>query len=263
MTLVTRSNGQLRYEIFGKGPKNLLAFHGFGQSRQVFSSWGKQLGDQYKIYAFDVFYHGDSQRATSPLSKVEWKKWLVDFLDQEKIDSYGTLGYSLGGRFAIASSMMFPERITEVNLVAPDGVFLTPWFKLATTPGLRGVFKYFMMHPNRLERLLSFNDRSKIINKYIADFARKEMGDYENRKRVYLSWNHFKPLGYTHKELNDGFEQIQGKKKLVVGDHDHIITPKGILPIIERMRGFHVYRLPLKHHQLIKPEVAEVFKSKV
>ena len=258
MTFVSRPDGQLYYQIFGAGPKNLLAFHGFGQDRQVFSSWGKKLKDHYKIYAFDVFYHGDSKRSEKPLKKSEWKEWLAAFLEKEKIDSFGTLGYSLGGRFAIASTLAFPERVSEMNFVAPDGIFLTPWFKLATSPGLRALFKYLMMHPDRLEQLLTINDRSKIVNKYVADFARKEMGDYENRRKVYLAWNHFKPLGYTHKELIVGFDNIPVRKKIVIGDLDHIITPKGIIPLINQMQDFSVHRLPLKHHQLIKPEVAEL-----
>ena len=258
MTFVSRPNGQLHYEIFGEGPINLLAFHGFGQSRQVFSAWSKKLKNQYKIYAFDVFYHGDSKRVEKPLSKQEWKEWLTEFLAKEKLESFGTLGYSLGGRFAIASTLAFPERISEVNFIAPDGIFLTPWFKLATSPGLRAIFKYLMMHPDRLEQLLTVNDRSKIVNKYIADFARKEMGDAENRKRVYFSWNHFKPLGYTQKALIEGFNNIQADKKIIIGETDHIITPKGILPIVRKMHDFKVHQLPLKHHQLIKPEVAEL-----
>lgn len=258
MTFVSRPNGQLHYQIFGDGPKNLLAFHGFGQSRHVYSSWSKKLKDQYKIYAFDIFYHGDSQRSESPLSKKEWKEWLTAFLDKESIGSYGTLGYSLGGRFSIASALAYPEKVEEIILVAPDGVFLTPWFKLATTPGIRGIFKYLMLHPNRLERLLNFNDRSKIVNKYVADFARKEMGNSQNRKRVYLSWNHFKPLGFSHDQLISGFNGIRAKKSIIVGDNDHIIVPDGILPIIKKMDGFMIHRLPLKHHQLIKPEVANL-----
>ena len=258
MAFVSRPNGQLHYEIFGNGSLNLLAFHGFGQSRKVFSSWSEKLKSKYKIYAFDIFYHGDSKREKKPLSKKEWKEWLQGFLEKESIKSYGTFGYSLGGRFAIASTLAFPEKTEEINFIAPDGIFLTPWFKLATSPGLRLIFKYLMMHPGRLEQLLNINEKSRIVNKYIADFARKEMGNPENRKRVYFSWNHFKPLGYSEKDLIKGFGKINVEKRIILGDKDHIITPKGMLPIIDKMRGFKVQRIPLKHHQLIKPEVAEL-----
>ena len=261
MTSVTRENGQLAYQVFGTGSEILLAFHGFGQDGTIFKEWADITADRFTIYAFDLFYHGQSIRPYENLPKAEWKDWVVQFLKQEGIDRFSILGYSLGGRFAISTALLFSTKVNELFLVAPDGIFLTPWFKLATTPGLRSVFKYFMMHPDRLERTLAFNDRSRVINKYVADFARKEMGDLDNRKRVYRSWNFFKTLGYAKKTLITHFSAATYKKTLIVGDKDHIIKPSGILPIIEKTDAFQVHHLPLKHHQLAKPHVAELLRA--
>ena len=258
MTNVTNANGQLIYEIFGEGPENLLAFHGFGQDRLIFKKWAEIVGHKYTIFAFDLFYHGLSQRTPGKLKKDEWKNWVHQFLMQEKLDSFSVLGYSLGGRFAISTAMEYSTRMNELILIAPDGIFLTPWFKLATTPGLRWAFKYLMTRPHVMEGFIRFNDRSKVINTYITDFARKEMGDLENRRRVFRSWNHFKTLGYTHNELIKKLSESSMTKKLIIGDKDQIIQPQGILPIVEGIEGLKISRLPLKHHQLIKPEVADL-----
>ena len=258
MTSVIRGNGQLFYEVFGSGSEILLAFHGFGQDRNIFKQWSRKLESKYTIFAFDLFYHGESTRPLHSLSKKEWRIWIQQFVNQEGIERFSILGYSLGGRFAISTSISFHESVNKLILIAPDGIYLTPWFKLATTPGIRLIFKSLMMHPNRIEKWLSFNDRYKIINKYIADFARNELGDLENRKRVYRSWNYFKALGYTKKELIKHFNTVTYEKQLIVGDKDHIIKPSGILPIIEMAREFKVNHLPMKHHQLAKSEVAEL-----
>ena len=201
MTSVTNQNGQLSYQVFGTGEEILLAFHGFGQSGKIFEEWAQVIGSQFTIYAFDLFYHGNSMRPFQNLSKTEWEEWIQLFLAKEGFARFSILGYSLGGRFAISTAILFGERVNKLFLVAPDGIFLTVWFKLSTTPGLKLLFKYFVMHPDRLERMLAFNERSRMINRYVADFARKEMGDLENRKRVYRSWNFFKTLGYTKKAL--------------------------------------------------------------
>lgn len=258
MTSVKRKNGQLFYEALGSGPEILLAFHGFGQTGSIFKAWAEKLDAKYTIYAFDLFYHGESVRPFSKLSKEEWGNWLNQFLVQENIKRFSILGYSLGGRFAISAAIICEKRINELILVAPDGIYLTPWFKLATTPGIRMIFKYLMTHPDRMERLLTFNDRSRIVNQYVADFARKEMGDLENRKRVYISWNYFRTLGYSHPVLIRNFKNSAYKKRLIIGKRDHIIKPAGILPIIEKAGKFQVHQLPMKHHQLSKPEVAEL-----
>jgi len=258
MTSVINANGQLIYEVFGSGNKVLLAFHGFGQDRLIFKKWADTIRGKYTIFSFDLFYHGQSDRAPVKLQKHEWKSWMDQFLRKENIEAFSVLGYSLGGRFAISTAMEFPNQINEMILVAPDGIFLTPWFRLATTPGLRWAFKFLMVHPNVLEGLIKFNDRSQLVSPYIADFARKEMGDLENRERVYRSWNHFKSLGYSHKELIHRLNQSTFQKKLIVGEKDQIIQPQGILPIVKRIEGLEIHRLPLKHHQLAKPEVADL-----
>ncbi len=261
MTKVVRATGQLKYSKFGRGSEILLAFHGFGQNKKNFEQWGEVLGDQYMIYAFDLFYHGESERTYGRLTKEEWADYLQDFLVRENIHSFSCLGFSLGGRFAIATSLQVPDQVIELILIAPDGIFLTVWFKLATTPILRNIFKYVMLNPDKLESLIQFHEKTRIGNQYVADFVRKEMGSSENRRRVYLSWNHFKSLGFRRKELIQKFRSSSFKRRIILGSKDHIIKPGGILPIIEKMEGFQVDILERKHHQLMDPEVAKLLQN--
>ncbi|SNT30168.1 Pimeloyl-ACP methyl ester carboxylesterase [Ekhidna lutea] len=258
MTKVESTNGQLHYSIYPGGERILLAFHGFGQDNKIFESWSKTLGDDYTIYAFDIFYHGKSSRDYGNLTKNEWAQYLQKFLQNENIKEFTIVGFSLGGRFAISSALSFPTQTQELILIAPDGVFLTIWFKLATNPSTRWLFKYFMLNPKKLEQLLRFNDKYKIVSSYLRDFVQKELGNPENRKRVYISWNHFKTLGYGKKQLAKEFKTAQFKRRIILGEKDHIIKPAKILPIIKTMGEFEVDILPMKHHQLVKPEIAKL-----
>lgn len=258
MLSIEDAHGQLHYAKFGNGPTPLLTFHGFGQNKEIFESWKQYLGGKYTIYAFDLFYHGKSDRQYGKLTKKDWERYLTNFLEKEGIQDFAVLGYSLGGRFALASALSFPERTNELILVAPDGIFLTIWFYLATSPTIRWLFKYIMLNPGKLENLLQFNERTKLVNSYIADFVRKEMGNAENRKRVYISWNHFKSLGYSKGTLIRRFKKHQFKRRIILGSKDHIIKPSGIIPIIDKMGRFTIDVLPFKHHQLINKEVAKL-----
>lgn len=206
MTKVEIDNGQLFYTKHNGGNKILLAFHGFGQDNKIFTSWIEFLNEEYTVYTFDLFYHGKSNRSYGSLSKSEWAEYLNTFLEQEGITEFTTLGFSLGGRFAIAASLSFPEKTKELILIAPDAVHLTIWFKLATNPSVKWLFKYFMLNPDKLERLLKFNDRYKIVSSYLRDFVDKELGNPDNRKRVYISWNHFKSTRIYQKAA---FKRIQ------------------------------------------------------
>ena len=260
MTKVRLDNGQLVYSKFEGGSKILLAFHGFGQDKSIFKEWAEILKAEYTIYSFDLFYHGMSDRSYGKLLKSEWKQYFEQFLKQEAIDGYSVMGFSLGGRFAIASSLVFPERTERLMLIAPDGIVPPIWFTFATHPAIKWLFKYLMFNPDKLDRLITFNRRHKIVSPYIEDFVKKELGDAENRKRVYISWNHFKTLAYPRRTLIKRFNQHRFDRQIVLGSNDHVIKPKVILPIIEAMGNFDVDILPMKHHQLVKPEVATLLK---
>lgn len=250
-------NGQLAYKKIGKGEQPLLAFHGFGQSKEVFDSWESQLGNRYTIYAFDLFYHGESQRVEKELTKDEWQEHLLEFIEIHQLKRFSILGYSLGGRFAIASSILFSNKVDELILIAPDGIFLTIWFKLTTTPIIRLLYKKYMMDPGRLEKWILLGQRLKLVNSYVVDFIRKEFGDSQNRRRVYISWNHFKTLGYSKTSLIRNFRSMSFKRRIILGSKDQIIKPSKISPILKKMGGFKIGILPKKHHQLVDLETAK------
>lgn len=262
MTKIELPDGQLYYFKYGEGAQILIAFHGFGQDSKIFKDWAKNYSADYTIYAFDIFYHGNSHRLKSQLTKDQWKIYLTEFLQKEHVEKFTILGYSLGGRFAIASAMMLPSQVDEVILIAPDGIYLSVWFKLATNPWIRWLFKYFMLNPEKLEKLIVFNDKHKITSSYMGDFVRKELGAADNRKRVYISWNYFKTLGFSKRQLIRSFNKYSFKKRIILGNKDHIIKPKKILPTIGKMGDFRVDILPMKHHQLVRPEVAKLILEK-
>ena len=254
MTSIEFENGQLFYSKRGSGKEILIAFHGFGQDNTIFEPWIKTLSNDYTIFAFDLFHHGKSHRPNLPLSKEEWKELFDEFLAREQIDRFTVIGFSLGGRFAITTSLSFYDKIDQLYLIAPDGIFLTIWFKLATHSMTRWLFKYLMLNPEKLDRLITINERLRIVSPYIGDFVKKEFGDAANRKRVYVSWNHFKTIGYKRRELIQLFNKHSFDRTIILGGKDQVIRPNQILPIIKKMGGFNVNVLPLKHHQLVKSE---------
>lgn len=257
MTFINLKNGQLHYNKIGSGSKILLCFHGFGQDKSAFNDWGI-LGNHYTIYAFDLFHHGESTSTSKNLSKSAWKYIISQFLEAEGISSFSVFGFSLGGRFSIATALNFPDRIHHLILAAPDGIFQTLWFKLATTPIIRHLFKYLMAHPDLLDKWLIIGQKGKVMNRYVADFVRKELGSEENRVRVFKSWNSFKPLGYSKAQLIRLFNKYPFERTIIVGEKDQIIRPEFILPIIDQMSGFDVIQLPLKHHQLVGHPIIEL-----
>jgi len=252
----------LSFEKSGQGSHVLFLFHGFGLTKEVFRPWVQHLSERYTVYAVDLFYHGESLKPHAHLHKKDWKGIFEAFLAHESIDRFSVLGFSLGARFAICSAIELSHRCDHLYLVAPDAVYKTPWFKLATSFGFRWVFKYFMFHPAQMDRLIQLAVKMRLVSKYMGDFVEKELGKADNRKRVYVSWNHFKPLGYSGKQLKKAFESAPYLRTILLGKKDIVIPPDKVLPILAGC-GFEVILMDKKHHQMIREEVAvEIMKIK-
>jgi pimeloyl-ACP methyl ester carboxylesterase len=185
------------------------------------------------------------------------------FLTSEKIDRFSVLGFSLGARFAICSAIELGQRCDHLFLVAPDAVYKTPWFRLATSFGCRWVFKYFMFHPAQMDTLIKLAVKFRLVSRYMGDFVEKELGKADNRKRVYISWNHFKPLGYSKARLQKAFSQAPYQLTIILGKKDIVIPPEKVLPILHGC-DFHLILLDKKHHQMVRAEVAqEVIRASI
>jgi pimeloyl-ACP methyl ester carboxylesterase len=127
----------LNFTRWGEGAEVLLAFHGFGQHRGYFGPLAEALGETHTLYAFDLFFHGESTWRTrnGTLTKARWTELVAAFLRQQGVTRFGLLGFSMGGKFVLATLEAMPERVTRVVLLAPDGIKTSFWYSLATYPG--------------------------------------------------------------------------------------------------------------------------------
>lgn len=248
---------KINYEATSDHGLPLFLFHGFGLTKESFRPWIPILVKEYRIITIDLFYHGASLKPFKTLHKKEWIDIFRGLLDHLAIDAFSVGGFSLGGRFAIPIALELPGKCKELILIGPDAIYKTPWFLAATHPAFRWLFKYFMDHDVALHQLISKAVKLRIISRYMADFVEKELHDKENRKRVYYSWNHFKPLGYSKRTLIANLKKSTLKKYLILGSKDIIIHPSKIMPIVEDC-GFKVSILDKKHHQLMNEETARV-----
>ncbi len=150
----TDQGSRLTYQRFGTGPRALLAFHGMGQRSTCFAPLDRVLRDEFTIYSFDLFYHGDSSCLSGDeytdgevLTKARWQELIMTFLRQQGIDRFSVAGFSLGGRFALTTTELFAGRVDALWLFSPDGITISPWYWIAIhTQAGRWLFRYFLAH---------------------------------------------------------------------------------------------------------------------
>lgn len=229
--LLQLEQATLSYTKTGNGKSILFAFHGFGQRAQTFNNLSESLSHSYTIYSFDIFFHGNSVwgYGEQPLEKEFWNRIIKKFITAESINAFSVLGYSLGGKFALATLERFQNQVKEVFLIAPDGIKTSIWYRLATYPfAFRNLFKSIIKKPQRFHVVANFAFRTGLIGKGILRFAESQMNTESKRQRVYLSWVVFRHFDFNMTHISAIINRHAIKLVVIVGKHDKIITARSM-----------------------------------
>ena len=253
----------LHYDRLGQGPNVLLAFHGVGQTGAscCYEPFGEYLGDHYTIYAFDLFYHGQSNGLNEGekfsdgdlLTKALWKNFIQDFLAGKNIARFDVAGFSLGGRYALATAEAFPERINRLLLMAPDGVTEHPLYALATRfAPTRWVFRQLVRNPKPLFAVTEFARWLRIIPKNLVYFVRYMLDTPAERQRLYRTWVSLRELSFSIPSLNKLLEENGVSVWLFVGKYDTVFPPQRLKILWELLPPEHFVVLETSHTRLVE-----------
>ncbi len=261
---LTYKNSTLSYQKSGQGDKVLLLFHGFGQHHRAFAELSEALGQHYTLYAFDLFFHGNSQwnDGEIPLEKAMWKEIIEHFLNEPKIQKFSVLGFSLGGKFALATLELFPEQIEHIFLLAPDGIKTNFWYSLATYPiALRKFFKSMILNPGRLHAITYALRKLRVVDHGLLRFAESQMDTEEKRERVYNSWVVFRHLHFDMHKIAGLIQDHNIQLTMIIGKHDKIITAQHMQRLLRHLRNYQFETLNTGHNGVIAGSISILAKD--
>ncbi len=244
----------LHYTRGGNGSRVLLAFHGFGQTQAHFDPLVRQLSESFVIYSFDLFYHGQSfwNHKEQPLTKHYWKKLLENFLIQQKIETFALAGFSMGGKFVLATLEGFADRISDIILMAPDGIKTSFWYSLATYPAwTRRIFRGIVVHPRRFQQLARWMRHLRLVDKGVVRFAQSQMNTREKRHRVYYSWMVFKDFSFDIAQVAALINRYSIPTVVFLGKYDRIITARNLQRLLKHI-PHRLVILEVGHSRLIE-----------
>lgn len=118
MHVTLRDGLRLHVRVEGAGDPILLV-HGFTGSCQ---SWGDDLtgglAQAHRVVAVDLLGHGESEISPNPerYRVDELLKDIEEVLDALSIEKARWLGYSMGGRLALAGAVAVPRRVASLIL---------------------------------------------------------------------------------------------------------------------------------------------------
>ncbi|WAH38793.1 2-succinyl-6-hydroxy-2,4-cyclohexadiene-1-carboxylate synthase [Alicyclobacillus dauci] len=102
---------------FGSG-ESLLLLHGFTGSKAVFQPFREEWASHFRCIVPDLLGHGDSDAPLSPVryGMAETLRDVLAILDTLEVKQTHVLGYSMGGRIALAFALTYPERVHRLVL---------------------------------------------------------------------------------------------------------------------------------------------------
>ncbi|GGC03585.1 alpha/beta fold hydrolase [Dyadobacter sediminis] len=246
---------KLHCHKLGEGPNVLLAFHGIGQDGiSCFDSFEKNLGDHYTIYAFDLFFHGKSKSLDKQLiSKEYWSECIHEFLDKNNILHFDVAGFSMGGRFALATLEAFPERIENVFLIAPDGISEHPLYNLASRfQPARWLFRHSMQRPETFLRTAGYLQKAGLVHKSLFRFTQQLLDTPQKRQTIYNSWTGFRKLKFDIPALYQTAVQNDIRIFLFTGKYDKLLKPAHVKKLAEMLPPNRYIVLNCGHTQMVE-----------
>ncbi len=265
MEFVTHAAGKLAYHSLGSGSEVWIFFHGFGQRHQDMLAFDTLRTPQQRYLFVDLVYHGQSSWNTSEkaLKKEEWKAILLSLLQQESIDTFHLVGYSMGGKFALLSYELLPERINSLNLIAPDGIKTGLWYSMSNYPsGIHPVFKQVVFRPQRFFTLVDGLKTAGLLQKSLVKFVKTQLETRSKRAQAYLVW---KVLGGLHLQLGTIIRQLRQRPipvTVVMGEFDRMVSPKNLARFTSKVPQLKLVQLPVGHGQLIEATVSFLQQEK-
>lgn len=221
----------LSYMRFGSGLTPAFCFHGYGEDAGSFSFLEKYAGNQYTFFAIDLPFHG----------KTEWNEVYncsIDDLQQIVMEILNAnnrepetgnrklvlIGYSLGGRVALALYEKMSLQIERLVLLAPDGLKVNFWYWLSTQTWTGNkLFSFTMKHPKWFFAFLKLLNKLKLVNASIFKFVNYYIGDKEVRRLLYARWTTLRKLKPDLRKIKSLVNDNKTKVRLVYGHHDRII----------------------------------------
>ena len=102
-------------------PLPVLFLHGFMGTGADWRAVGDSLARRgVEWLAPDLPGHGNSPLLAEGQSYAAWSNWLAKLLDERALEQVALVGYSLGGRVALAFALAYPDRVGALVLVSAN-----------------------------------------------------------------------------------------------------------------------------------------------
>jgi pimeloyl-ACP methyl ester carboxylesterase len=132
----------------GDGP-DVLLLHGLGATRASLLYTAAALAERYRVHAPDLPGFGSSSKSAIGRYNARWfAQIMLGLMDELGIERAHVVGNSMGGRIALETGMIAPERVGGLGLLCPA----VAWVRRGLHPIVRLLRPEFGMLPHSFAR---------------------------------------------------------------------------------------------------------------
>lgn len=202
------------------GAPVIIFIHGFPFNKSMWNKQFNALKNNYRVIAYDVRGHGNSDAGKADFSIELFVKDLLNFMDALKIDKTMLCGLSMGGYIALNAIQNYPDRfdaliLSDTNCIADTAEVKEKRMKTIASIKKGGVEQFADESIKNLFAPVSFETK----NEEIA--AVREMIVNTPKQSLYKTLRAF----YERKETCSKLQDINVPVLIMVGNEDKITPP--------------------------------------
>lgn len=244
----------LSYSILSEGAGEwVFAFYGYGQQASVFRPLSAKLKGRYNVLVIDLPY----EELPEAISKQAFTTFLQELIHKFNIRKVTCISYSMGSRFNLVMAECLPSFISKMILVAPDGIRIRLWTKIATKTWIgKGIFCFLVHSENAYLNIVTLLYRLRLMPSSMYAFTKWHMRDKPNRLKVYHSWMNMRKLSPDLEGINRNKTAFHFDLIAWFGKDDKVINLQCMKRLAARIPSTKIIVLE-KGHGLLSKELLE------
>jgi pimeloyl-ACP methyl ester carboxylesterase len=246
------------FRVSGEGPLVLLACHGFSQGPDYFDPLAAPLRGVAQVWALALPAHGQTSWPGERPCRPQHLQSLLQAIRSRTNDApIAVIGFSMGGRYAMVLGQTAAAGLHSLHLAAPEG--LSPnWPQIISTDTSWGryLIRCQIDRPGFITTPVRWLERSGLLSRKMADFARANIANRDLRVQLRESWIAMSGLKPDHAMLASQAAEQRLPVHLYAGRRDPLISLDNARKLSERIPGGTLHVLD-KGHFLIDPAFGE------
>lgn len=227
---------KISYRVYGTGFP-VIFLHGYGAKKEIWKPQVTEICKSFKVITFDIRGTGESDRPNMPYTMEMLSEDVIGLMDFLKIKKAHIIGRSFGGMIAQNFTLLYPEKIIRLVLIATNyGRPDADWVEIPKTGRLREVetlkhdpLKAFKEKSKwvfhiKFRKQLEASPNKKFYNAFSMEDLVKESTINPSRPQDIINQAEAMKTHYTLERLSE----IQCRTLLIAASHDRQ-TPVSVM----------------------------------